>query len=44
MVKTKSEKLEHPLIRFELPQDLFKTDKIRLKFTKKLSLLLSFPA
>ena len=28
---------EHPLINFELPQALFRTNKITLKFTKKLS-------
>ena len=31
---------EHPLIIFDLSQDPFRTNKIRLTFTKKLSSLL----
>ena len=30
--------LEHPLINFDLPYDLFKANEIRLKFTEKLIL------
>ena len=33
MVTTKSKSLEHLLIDFDVPQDLFKADIIRLKFT-----------
>ena len=32
--------VEHPLLSFGLPLGLFKVAKIKLKFTKKLSLLL----
>ena len=39
MVTTKLKSLEHLLLRFDLPKDLFKVDKSKLKFTIKLSLL-----